>query len=285
MPASSTPELVDRLRRLERAEVAEEAELRRIVRERAEARERAEDARIAARLAADAKAVLLGLAAAKQAEVGARVEGLVTRALRAVFRRRDYRFRFLWEEKRGVAAATPLLTTVHGGEEVETELVDGHGGGVVDVVAFVLRFVVARHSRPPLARLIVADEPFRHVAAEHADGLGELLASLAGQGWQFLIVTHQRALAERADRAYRVRLGEDGRSIVERVGTEESAPGEASGEGDMVVRCLECGAEGAKSPGPFGGLSLCAECKAKREAGKAPEKKVPKRKRVVEDGR
>jgi DNA repair exonuclease SbcCD ATPase subunit len=126
---------------------------------------------------------------------------------------RDYTFRFEWDTKRGQSVAVPVVTL----DGVDADPLDAHGGGLVDVVAFVLRVVVATHARPALRRFMVLDEPFRHLSAEHTDGVGYLLRRLAETtGWQFLVVTHQRELAAHADVAYVVRL-HNGATVLEPV--------------------------------------------------------------------
>lgn len=167
-------------------------------------------------LADGAGKVLRALGELKQAEVSKQVEDLVTKALRTVFGREDYRFAFTWEVSRGQASAIPTLWSVFAGNECcEEDILDGHGGGVVDVISFVLRFVVARFTTPPLLPLLVLDEPFRHVDQKHADGIGRLLTLLTERtGWRILMVTHSEELAERADHVYEAVRGSDGRTTL-----------------------------------------------------------------------
>ena len=65
------------------------------------------------------------------------------------------------------------------------------GGGVVDVAAFALRLSCLMLSKPPLRRLLVLDEPFKFVSAEHRDRIQTLLRTLAEEmRIQILMVTH-----------------------------------------------------------------------------------------------
>ena len=179
------------------------------------ARQGLASAKAKAESAEGAAAVLRALADLKRQEVSDKVEGLVTAALRGVFGRPDYRFFFRWEEKRGAATAEAVLESTHQGQTVETGLVDGHGGGVLDVVAFVLRFVVARYAVPSLRKVMVLDEGFRHVSKNHSAAVGALMSGLARRtGWRFLYSTHDERLAKSADKIYRVEKDSDGRSSV-----------------------------------------------------------------------
>ena len=171
-------------------------------------------------LALAAKDALDALAKLKRDEAAKKIEGLVTKALRAVFGRDDYEFKFRWDSKRGVAVAEPVLISHHMGEEIETDLLDGRGGGIVDVASFALRFIVARYTRPALRPLMLCDEMFKHVSKNHAEGVAHLLRTLAKKtGWSIILVTHSEEIADGADKVYRAEKGEDGRTAF----TEEPA--------------------------------------------------------------
>lgn len=187
-----------------------------------------EEAITKAQRISDAQDLLAACAESARSEGAKKVERLVTGALRAVFGRQDYRFGFEWSVKRGQAAAVPVIESTHGGEKIRAEVLDGHGGGIADVVAFVLRFVVALYAQPRLAPLMILDEPFRHVSEEHAQGLGQLLRYLSDKtGWRFVIVTHQRRLAEQAHKAYRAELSPDGDTTLEEIDIDEGSAPEA----------------------------------------------------------
>ena len=207
--------LTARIGAIRRAETVKAADANRLASEATAALTTAANANVAAKLSDAARELLVAVCDAKRKDVSERIETLVTRGLRAVFGREDYEFRFEWAEKRGVAVAEPVLYSGEGESRMSGDIIDGHGGGVVDVASFILRFVVSR-SDPRLANVIVADEPFRHVSRDHAEGLGRLLGMLAAKaGTRFCIVTHNDALAEAADVVYEVRL-KDGKSVVEK---------------------------------------------------------------------
>ena len=149
--------------------------------------------REAAAALADAKqaqAVAQGVAERVQAAAHARVADIVSRALEAVFDR-PYRFKLEFEQKRGRTEAA--LTFERDGLEIDP--LEASGGGVIDVASFALRLSCLLLSRPPLRRLIVADEPFRFVSKEYRGRVRALLETLAVElGVQFIIVTHDEAL-------------------------------------------------------------------------------------------
>jgi hypothetical protein len=141
---------------------------------------------------------------ARRQQLKERVESLVTRGLRAVFRRADLEFFFEARLHGGTVGILPALRSTFRGETIEAGIVDGHGGGVADVISFLLRVVVLSLARPKLALVLVLDEPFRHVSLEYLRGCATLLRELnRTAGVQFVLVTHKPDLLDAADVVYR----------------------------------------------------------------------------------
>lgn len=146
---------------------------------------------------------------ARRAVVRERLESLVTRGLRAVFRG-SMEFRFRPANRGGRYCLEPVVVELHEGEEKEVSILEGEGGGLADVVSFVLRVVILALARPRPARFLAFDEPFRHLGAEQSRGAATLVRELARTArCQFLIVTHNMALVDAADTVYRTSLGPD----------------------------------------------------------------------------
>ena len=106
-----------------------------------------------------------------------RVENLVTSAIRSVFGREDYRFELEMELKRGQMTATPMLINEFRGTEIRQPVMDSHGGGLVNVISFVLQAVVLALTRPKLRKMIFLDETFKNVRDE-IGAVGTLLRKL-----------------------------------------------------------------------------------------------------------
>lgn len=154
--------------------------------------------------------VLQAASETRRQELRDRVEALITRGLQAVFGRPDYVFTFEVSMSRGVFTMRPMLRSKFKDRVIEKSILDGHGGGIADVVSFLLRVVVLTLSRPRRAPVLMLDEPFRHAASHHLRGIGDLLRELnRSAGIQFVIVTHQPELMDAADVVYRSELGED----------------------------------------------------------------------------
>lgn len=157
-----------------------------------------------------ASELLTAATEARREELRDRVEVLVTRGLRAVFNRPDYEFAFRVNLQRGYMGIVPVLRSDFMGKRLEDEIRDSRGGGVQDVVSFILRVVVLSLARPALAKVLVLDEAFRNVADAHLRGVATLLMELnRSAGVQFILVTHKASLLDAADVIYRAWL-EDG---------------------------------------------------------------------------
>lgn len=125
-----------------------------------------------------------------QEQAHASIAAVVSRSLAAVYED-PYEFRILFEKKRNRTEAR--LVFYRDGMEVDPG--SQSGVGPVDVAAFALKLACLLVRRPSVRKLVVADEPFKHVDEEKMPRVRALLLTLAEEfGFQFVIVTHQREL-------------------------------------------------------------------------------------------
>jgi DNA repair exonuclease SbcCD ATPase subunit len=118
------------------------------------------------------------------------IAGIVSRCLAAVFDD-PYEFRILFERKRGKTEAR--LVFIREGHEVDP--MTAAGGGVVDVAAFALKLACLLLTTPRPRKLLVLDEPFKHLSVEQTERVSEMLETLATDlGVQFIVVTHNKML-------------------------------------------------------------------------------------------
>jgi DNA repair exonuclease SbcCD ATPase subunit len=132
-------------------------------------------------------------------------ERVVTFALREVFGF-TYQFSIEVSSQGRVATKFKLMDG-----EVERDIMTSFGGGVIDVVAFVLKALMLASTRPRRAKVMYMDETFKHVSPEYVPNVAKLLQSLTQQlEMQFVLVSHKAEFLEVADNAYLLEKTNDG---------------------------------------------------------------------------
>lgn len=144
-------------------------------------------------LTASQEAQLLFQEVAKQVQqsVHQEITKVVTHCLSTIFED-SYEFAILFEKKRGKTEARPVF--YRDGNELDP--LTAAGGGVCDVASFALRLACLMMQRPRVRRLLVLDEPFRHLSKNYHPKVITLLETLTERlGLQILMVTHSNGLA------------------------------------------------------------------------------------------
>lgn len=137
--------------------------------------------------ATKAQAFVQAIAQGVQQQAHAKIAGVVSRCLSAVFGDDAPSFEIKFEQKRGKTEAR--LVFVKDGEEMDPK--SSSGGGVVDVAAFALRLACLVLTKPSPRRLLLLDEPFRFVSKDYLPNVAALLRELAAEmNVQMVIVTH-----------------------------------------------------------------------------------------------
>lgn len=135
----------------------------------------------------EAQGILQSIAEHVQQQAHEQIADIVSRCLEAVFGEDAYEFKIDFRQSRGKTEARLLF--VRDGHEIEP--MDASGGGVIDVAATGLRIACLVLTRPPCRRLLVLDEPWKHLSADYRPAMREIVQSLSKEmGVQFIIVTH-----------------------------------------------------------------------------------------------
>lgn len=159
--------------------------------------------------AAKGHALLSAFADTRREVVRVKVEAAVQAAVRAVFGPR-MAFRLDVRTVRGQVTMEPQVGYVRG-SAVSWVGMDAVGGGVADVVSFAVRVAVLARYRPKLRRVLVADEPFKHVSAGYLPAVASMLRELSrNAGVQIIVVSHEPEIASAADRVYDVTMSPGG---------------------------------------------------------------------------
>jgi len=133
-----------------------------------------------------------------QSNIVFHIGNIVDKALETVFQD-EYKFNFNFVQKRGKVEAEYFLIRNDG---TEVDIINGAGGGVIDIVSFALRIAVWTLSNN-VQNVIVLDEPFRFLSQDLQERAGEILKELSDKlKLQFIIVTHNDKLMNYADKLF-----------------------------------------------------------------------------------
>jgi DNA repair exonuclease SbcCD ATPase subunit len=136
------------------------------------------------------------------------IERVVGLAIKEVF---GFDYQFIIE----VSSEKKVLTKfkLKRPDGLELDLMNSVGGGLIDVVSFVLRALILSSLRPKREQIMFMDESFSRVSKEYIPKVASLLKSLSKQlNMRYLIVTHNSDLADAATNSYVAR--KDGDSTV-----------------------------------------------------------------------
>lgn len=133
----------------------------------------------------------------KQAEAQSMIEGLVTRGLQEIFEPNISLVISTTVKAKTTSTEFLVRTELEDGSSFETSVMDARGGGLVAVVAFLLRVTVLMLTAREDRRFMLLDETFAHVSEQYLEPLGAFLRTLVEEtGLQIVLVTHQPTLAE-----------------------------------------------------------------------------------------
>lgn len=127
-----------------------------------------------------------------QQRVHERIAAVVSKCLSAVFDD-PYEFRIQFVQKRGKTDA--VLVFYRDGLEIDP--LEAAGGGPVDIAVVALRLACVLCARPKLRRLMVLDEPFKHLASDLHPLAAKMLMELSKETkTQIILVTHSLQLSQ-----------------------------------------------------------------------------------------
>lgn len=138
----------------------------------------------------EAQKIIQSVAQTLQRKAHDRIAGVVTKCLQSIFDDK-YEFKIEFEQKRGRTEAELLYLK----DGIEIDPVDGDGGGVLDVASVALRMVSVILNKPYLRRLLVLDEPYKHLSKDHAERIADMLITLSEEmQMQIILVSHETKL-------------------------------------------------------------------------------------------
>jgi len=132
------------------------------------------------------------------------VEKLQTEGLQTVFDDQDLRVKANVDVQRGKVTVDLVTSQTHpGGAEVEGMSNDAFGGAVATVQSILLRVIIIL--RRGLRPVLLLDESLPAFDGNYVANMGRFMSVLCERlGLDILLVTHNPALVEAADQAYRI---------------------------------------------------------------------------------
>lgn len=148
---------------------------------------------------------------AQQDQLKQKLEKLVSYALSVIFEK-QYKFVVDFDQRGQQSEATFMIIDELGNAQ---NVKEAHGGGIIVIVAYILRAIVMMSAQPKLMPIMIDDEPFAQVSADFRPRLVDFLQRFAeSSGVQLVMVTHNHDLAEIGDKKYRFKLV-NGKTLVD----------------------------------------------------------------------
>ena len=127
-----------------------------------------------------------------------KIEGIVSDGLQRIFRNKKVG---LLIEKKETARGNTYSLLIKKGDVVGKPM-DSFGGGLQNVVAFLLRIILIKRFK--LAPFLALDEQFSNVSPEYQPKVSVMLKTLSKLGFTIFAVSHQSTITKAADSVYNV---------------------------------------------------------------------------------
>lgn len=144
--------------------------------------------------------VFMEVSRTTQDEIKARIEHLITLAIRSVFER-EFTFKLVLQNKNNRVYAIP---TIIDGEHEFTDIKEDLGGGMIDIISLAFKIVLWSLESPKKRNIFIVDEPFRFTG-KLVKKAGYMLKYLSKElNFQVIMVSHDDELIDICDRVYGV---------------------------------------------------------------------------------
>lgn len=133
-------------------------------------------------------------------------EMLISYALSIIFEGQFKSFKLINSIERNQFTVKPVLTFTYEDKEITTDIMSSHGGGVSNIVGFLLKLLVLVFQSKKYRPVLFLDESFANLSAEYVPLIAKVINKLVtelGKDLQIILVTHQKEFIDYADRVYR----------------------------------------------------------------------------------
>ncbi len=139
----------------------------------------------------EALQIIQQLALTVQQDAHKKISHVVSKCIESIFPVDPYKFKIIFERKRGQTEARMVFLRKKFGVWREVVPKDASGGGCVDVASFALRLSCLALSRPRARKVEILDEPFKNISPEYRHLIPNMLLILSEEmGIQFIMVTN-----------------------------------------------------------------------------------------------
>ena len=159
----------------------------------------------------EAQAFLQKVATETQEHLKFQIEDIVNLALETCFPG-EYEFSIVFDIRAGKTEASLSFISKRTGREIDP--MNASGGGVVDLTAFALRIASYALDRD-CDNTIILDEPYRFISKNLLESVANVLRTLSERlNLQIIMVTHETAMVDVADKIFEVKKDDEGVSRV-----------------------------------------------------------------------
>ena len=129
-------------------------------------------------------------------------ENLGTSLLQTIYGS-EYKFTLVFEIKRNKSECTPKVMK----GDIQVDLKDEIGVGVVDVLSYAMRLAIWSLQKPRTEPVFILDEPFKYVDKNKRSLIGEALQGLTESlGAQTIMISHDDELIDIGNSAYQISI-------------------------------------------------------------------------------
>lgn len=164
---------------------------------------------------AEAQQILQQTATQTQNRLSFHISEFITSALQSIWGENAYKYELRFVEKRNRTEVEMVLKTQDGEVSLDNLNNIRSGGGVLDIVALALR-IALWSLQPNKQPMMILDQPLSNLDMNHLPKAGQLIDELSNKlGMQFVMINHNPALADIADKTFYVEKNDNKSTVKE----------------------------------------------------------------------
>lgn len=139
----------------------------------------------------------------KKSETTEKIERLLSFGLQNIFEDDSYQFKIIERIRRKQVMYDFRVFSNSFSTDKGLDIMQSKGGGIVNIVSFLLRLILLIMIDKKAERFFILDEPFTNISVDHHERLVEIIRQISEKlNVQLLIITHLKSLDFMADSVY-----------------------------------------------------------------------------------